>query len=110
MLVYAQAVLVAFREVESALRAEALLAGQEKALESAVLEARAAEQLALERYRSGLTDIITWLEARRRAFDASSSLLSLNNQRLQNRINLHLALGGTFHLEPAADTLEKQIR
>lgn len=110
LLVYAQAVLVAFREVESALRAEALLAGQEKALESAVLEARAAEQLALERYRSGLTDIITWLEARRRAFDASSSLLSLNNQRLQNRINLHLALGGTFHLEPAADTLEKQIR
>ena len=110
LVVYAQAVLVAFREVESALRAEALLADQESALESAVLEARAAQQLALERYRSGLTDIITWLEARRRAFDASSTLLSVNNQRVQNRVNLHLALGGTFSLESAVHTLEKQVR
>ena len=61
-----------------------------------VVEARAAEELALERYRSGLTDIITWLEARRRAFDSRSSLLAVSNRRLRNRIALHLALGGGF--------------
>jgi outer membrane protein TolC len=99
---YAQAVLTAFREVESALRAEALLAQQEAALQIAARESRAAEELALERYRAGLVDIVTWLEARRRAFDARSALLSVNNQRLQNRIALHLGLGGDF-TAPATD-------
>lgn len=93
---YAQAVLTAFREVESALTAEDLLARQEAALKTAVVEARAAEELALERYRSGLTDIITWLEARRRAFVSRSTLLAVSNRRLRNRIALHLALGGDF--------------
>lgn len=96
---YAEAVLVAFREVESALNAELTLAKQEGALRLAVVEARAAEELALERYRAGLTGIITWLEARRRAFETSSSLLSINNQRIQNRIALHLALGGEFGVQ-----------
>ena len=93
---YAQAVLVAFREVESALSAETFLAQQEAALQVAVRESQAAEELALERYRSGLVDIVTWLEARRRAFDARSALISISNQRLQNRIALHLSLGGDF--------------
>lgn len=93
---YADAVLNAFREVESALTAGAQLARQQVALETAARESSAAEDLALELYRSGLTDIVTWLEARRRAFDARSSLLSVSNQRLQNRISLHLALGGDF--------------
>jgi NodT family efflux transporter outer membrane factor (OMF) lipoprotein len=94
---YAQSVLVALREVESALTAESILARQEAALETAARESRSAEALALERYRSGLVDIVTWLEARRRAFDARSSLLSVRNRRLQNRVTLHLALGGDFN-------------
>jgi len=98
---YAQSVLVAFREVEGALRAETLLEQQEAATRIAERESRAAEELALERYRAGLVDIVTWLEARRRAFDASSLLLSVRNQRLQNRIALHLGLGGDF-ARPAA--------
>jgi multidrug efflux system outer membrane protein len=93
---YAQVVLVAFREVETALTAERILASQEAALEVAARESVEAEALALERYRAGLVDIITWLEARRRAFNARSSLLSVSNARLQNRIALYLALGGGF--------------
>ena len=93
---YAQALLTAFREVETALAAEGLLARRESALRVAAEESSEAATLALERYRSGLVDIITWLEARRRAFSAKSSLLEVNNQRLQNRIALHLALGGDF--------------
>ncbi len=93
---YAQTVLVAFREVEIALSAERTLARQEAALEVAVRESVEAEALALERYRAGLVDIITWLEARRRAFNARSSLLATSNSRLQNRIALYLALGGGF--------------
>jgi multidrug efflux system outer membrane protein len=93
---YAQVVLVAFREVETALTAERILASQEAALEVATRESVEAEALALERYRAGLVDIITWLEARRRAFNARSSLLAVSNSRLQNRIALYLALGGGF--------------
>ena len=93
---YAQTVLTAFLEVETALAAEAHLATQESALRTAADESERAATLALERYRKGLVDIITWLEARRRAFDARSSLINISNQRLQNRIALHLALAGDF--------------
>lgn len=98
---YAQVVLVAFLEVENALTAERILASQEAALQVAARESVEAEALALERYRAGLVDIITWLEARRRAFNAQSSLLATRNSRLQNRIALYLALGGGFDSEPA---------
>lgn len=98
---YAQVVLVAFREVETALTAERILASQEAALEVAARESVEAEALALERYRAGLVDIITWLEARRRAFNARSSLLAVSNSRLQNRIALYLALGGGFDAQAA---------
>ncbi len=93
---YAAAALTAFREVESALRAERYLAGQEQALATATRESRLAEELAGERYASGLVDITTLLEAQRRAFDAQRALIELRNQRVQNRINLHLALGGDY--------------
>ncbi len=93
---YAQVVLVAFREVETALAAEELLNSQEQALRSEARELDAAVDLALKRYRSGLIDLITWLEARRRAFQAHSAVLAIQNQRLQNRVALYLALGGEF--------------
>ena len=93
---YAQTLLDAFREVETALAATPLLETQQQALQKAVEEAQESEQLAAEQYRAGLVDITTWLEAQRRLFTARSSLLQIRNQRLQNRINLHLALGGDF--------------
>jgi outer membrane protein TolC len=97
---YAQVVLVAFREVEVALTAERYLARQESALRVAARESEEADLLALERYRFGLVDIITWLEARRRAFNAKSTLIAVSNRRLQNRIALYLALGGDFAAAP----------
>lgn len=95
---YAQTVLTAFNEVEAALDATSYLDEQQTALEVAAREAAAAETLALDQYQRGLTEIITLLESQRRAFNAQSTLLTLINQRLQNRINLHLALGGDFTL------------
>jgi len=93
---YGQQALIAFNEVELALAAELTLARQHRAVARAAEESTAAEALALEQYGRGLVDIITLLEAQRRSVDAQRSLLSLRNLRLQNRINLHLALGGDF--------------
>jgi len=93
---YAETTLTAFREVEDALDSEAYLVAQEQATRNAAREAHAAETLAEEQYRRGLTDIVTLLEAQRRKFNADSALIEVTNLRLQNRIDLHLALGGDF--------------
>lgn len=93
---YAANVLTAFREVETALAAEQFLLQQEAALERAATEAERAEQLALSQYEKGLSEVLTLLDARQRAFDARSTLTSVRAQRLRNRAALHLALGGEF--------------
>ncbi|MDZ4403493.1 efflux transporter outer membrane subunit [Prosthecobacter sp.] len=93
---YADSVLTAFREVETALAAEQFLLQQESALERAASEAERAEQLALSQYEKGLSEVLTLLDTRQRAFDARSTLTSVKAQRLRNRAALHLALGGEF--------------
>jgi len=95
---FAQTALRAFREVESALTASVYLREEEAALGAASEESIGAEELAWERYQKGLTDIITVLESQRRSFTARRTLLQISNQRLQNRIDLYLALGGDFGL------------
>jgi outer membrane protein TolC len=48
------------------------------------------------------------LNAQQRLIAARSSWIDVKRQRLENRINLHLALGGNFGKEaPAADAGRK---
>jgi len=96
LLVYAQTALRAFAEVEGGLAAEGLLAEQEGALTAASRESTDARLLAEQRYGKGLTDLLTLLTSQRAAFDAESRLITVQRQRLDTRINLHLALGGGF--------------
>ena len=98
---YSQQVLTAFREVETALAAESYLTAQEAALKRAVDESIGAEELVWDQYGKGLNDIITVLESQRRSFDSKRQLLQISNERLQNRVDLYLALGGDFG-NPAA--------
>ena len=98
---YAQAALVAFREVEAALAADRSLAAQETFLASEVEQATLAERQAERDYAEGMNpNILSVLEAQRRANNARASMIRLRNQRLQNRIDLHLALGGDFQTQP----------
>lgn len=94
---YAQAALVAFREVEFSLSSGRSLAEQEKFLASELAQAELAERQSERDYSEGINpDILSVLEAQRRANNARASTIRLRNQRLQNRIDLHLALGGDF--------------
>ena len=94
---YIRAALEAFREVESALAADRSLAEQETFLAAEVEQAGLAERQAERDYSEGINpNILSVLEAQRRANNARASMIRLKNQRLQNRINLHLALGGDF--------------
>jgi NodT family efflux transporter outer membrane factor (OMF) lipoprotein len=86
----------AMGEVENALDAGQQLAAMDEALGIAYEQSHAAEQVAQERYDRGLTTVITLLEARRRAISAESQWRTVRRRQLENRINLHLALGGGF--------------
>lgn len=99
---YSQAALLGFREVESALSADRSLAAQEKFLASELEQAALAERQAERDYSEGVNaNILSVLEAQRRANNARASMIRLRNQRLQNRIDLHLALGGDFETQSA---------
>ena len=93
---YESSLLRAYGEVEIALAAEGILARREAALEAATKHLLAARDLAEDRYRRGLADIITMLSTQRTALDSESQLFALRRQRLDNRVDLHLALGGGF--------------
>lgn len=95
---YKDVVLTAFREVETALRAEADLHDLERQTQISASENQLAEDQAWQLYQRGLVDITAVLDSERRSFEAQSQLLSIRNQRLQNRISLHLALGGNIQL------------
>ncbi len=99
---YVQSVLSAYAEVETALAAESLLARRQAALETATQQALAARRLAEDRYAGGLVDLNTMLDAQRGAYASESQLISVRRQRLENRVNLHLALGGGFPGPPRA--------
>ncbi len=107
---YEGAMLRAYAEVESALAAESLLAGQETALEAATKQSLGARDEAERRYRAGLAGIITVLASQRIALDSESQWLTVRRLRLDNRVDLHLALGGGFAVDdlPRDDPQPKQ--
>lgn len=98
---YANTTLQAFSEVETALAAEEYLVERERYLEISAEQSRAAETIADDRYRSGLDDYITVLESQRLALQAEGDLIAARRQRLENRVDLYLALGGGFDAAPA---------
>ncbi len=94
--IYTDAVLQAFGEVETALSVESLLRDRLRELEESTAESRAARKQAQLRYRHGQGSVLTVLETERRILDLKSQVLSLQHLLLDNRIDLHLALGGGF--------------
>jgi outer membrane protein TolC len=93
---YARAILTAFTEVETALSVEDDLADRETHLASAATQARGSLSRADERYSSGLESILLVLQAQRNVFNAESALINVQRVRLENRVDLHLALGGGY--------------
>jgi len=93
---YLSAALTAFGDVEKALAAERFLAQRLAALADATRQSLAARDLAERRYRSGLSDYLAVLESQRQATLNQSLLVLVRRQRLDSRIELHLALGGDY--------------
>lgn len=93
---YVAVALSAFAEVENALASAGYLEEAQEALGRAVTASESSLEIAQDRYFNGVFDILDVLSAQRSYFDAQSALLSTQLERVNNRIDLHLALGGGF--------------
>lgn len=91
-----QSVLQAFAEVETALVSDRMLAQRERALADAARLAGEADTAARADYKDGIGDMLTVLTAQSRRITARSQLITVHRLRLDNRVNLHLALGGDY--------------
>jgi len=99
---YARAGQRAFGEVENALAAEAALRDREAILEATVRDSARALELTQIQYRVGSTDLRAVEQSQLALYSARIGLLRVQTERLAQRVNLHLALGGGF--EPAVIT------
>lgn len=96
---YQQTVLEAVREVEDALAREREIRQQYNHLRTRVVEARAAEDLAQQRYRTGVESLLSVLEAERRRTEAEFAVLDAEQALWDTRVDLYLALGGDWHAQ-----------
>ena len=90
---YAQATLAAYQEVENRLDAEATLARQVDATATAAEEAQAAVILTRSRYINGRSTIFDLINSQTTAIAAETRAIEARRARIENRINLYLALG-----------------
>ena len=93
---FEQAALTAFAEVENALAAEKYLANRVQSLTRAAQLSDDAYNRALQEYTGGTGDLLTLLTSQQTTFNRKSQLIALRRLRLENRVDLYLALGGSF--------------
>ncbi|MEZ5977809.1 MAG: TolC family protein [Planctomycetota bacterium] len=103
---FADLVLSACAEVEGLLSAERHLAAREHELAEAARSAAEAEKRAEERYAQGQLELAALLLAQRTALAVQSERVSVRRMRLDARVDLHLALGGTLASAPLAPWLD----
>jgi multidrug efflux system outer membrane protein len=93
---YASVGLKAFGEVENSLAAEKAALDRIGILESQVRDRARALELEQVRYRVGSTDLRSVTQQQLALYGSRSALLRMQAERLSQRVNLYLALGGGF--------------
>jgi len=73
-------------------------------------EALEAEKRLELRYTEGLASILQLLDAQTRRISAQGQLISARAERLQNRVRLHVALGGGAYGDIPPDALPAFLR
>jgi outer membrane protein TolC len=98
---YAAVGLRAFGEVESALSAEIAAREREQILTQALADNQQALNLVQVQFKVGTTDL-RFVEQRQLALNATNSaIIRMQAEQRVQRVNLHLALGGSFEQPPA---------
>jgi NodT family efflux transporter outer membrane factor (OMF) lipoprotein len=95
---YRRVILAALADVETALAAGGRAADQELLQAQVVEQGRISLRLAEVRYREGVDDLLTLLDAQRTLFQAEDQLAQIRLSRLQAAIGLYQALGGGWQM------------
>ena len=85
-----------FGEVENALGAEFALRDREALLARTVADNERALELVQVQYRVGSVDLRAVEQRQLALLQVRTALLRVQTERLAQRVNLHLALGGSF--------------
>jgi NodT family efflux transporter outer membrane factor (OMF) lipoprotein len=93
---YRKSALNAFSEIEQNLDNGHDFTSREKALEEAYQQSKKALKIANVRYKEGENELLDTLQIQQQAMSAESSLLSIKRSQLEQRVNLYLALGGSW--------------
>ena len=101
---YAAVGLRAFGEVEGALSAEIAAREREQILAQVFSDSQQALNVVQVQFKVGSTDL-RFVEQRQLALNATrSALIHVQAEQRVQRVNLHLALGGSFELPPQPPT------
>jgi len=102
---YGKVLLGAFREVEDTLSSQQLLASRLQYAEKALADRTTAVQIATTQYQAGSRALlwVEWLQTEQLVME--QRVIQLRNAQIANRIQLHLALGGSFDATPAVPEL-----
>jgi NodT family efflux transporter outer membrane factor (OMF) lipoprotein len=98
---YARLALRALGDVEDALAAGNALADREQLLQRTVADSQRALELVQASYRVGKADLRAVQQQQLNVHTTRLALLRVQSERLAQRANLHLALGGSFQSPPA---------
>jgi outer membrane protein, multidrug efflux system len=105
---YAQTALQAFKEVETALANEEHLMKREEYLQTVVSENYKAFESLKTQYEIGVAQYLDVLTVQNKWIQARIALINTSTQRLLNRVQLHLALGGSFEESVQSEAVVKK--
>ena len=97
---YASIGLRAFGEVENALSAENAAREREQILTQTLADSRRAYEIVQTQFRVGTTDLRFVTQRQLALNSAQSALIRVQAEQRVQRVNLHLALGGSFETRP----------
>ncbi len=91
---YQQTALNTFLEIETALSNEALFREKQNNLNDAYKNSKAAENIADANFKAGEIELLDLLQIKRSTITTQTARITAQRELLDQRINLHLGLGG----------------
>ncbi len=101
---YGAVALQAFGEVEVAVTNQQLLAERLRYETQGLDDRTEGVRIAKKRYKAGASDMLTVLILQTTQLATQADVIKLRNAELANRIDLHLALGGSFDAAPSVES------
>jgi outer membrane protein TolC len=95
---YRKSILTALADVETALASASRIEEQERLQEQVLEQARRVMRIAEIRYREGVDDLLSVLDAQRTLFQAEDQLAQTRFSRLQASVGFFKALGGGWQM------------